>query len=68
MPVLAEVGSLYVLPFYQNRGIGRKMVNYACLVAKAGAVLRRPCVRRWLDRLTGTVLVAFGLRLAAERH
>ena len=23
-----------MLPFYQNRGIGRKMVNYACLVAK----------------------------------
>jgi amino-acid N-acetyltransferase len=33
-PQLAEVGSLYVLPFYQNRGIGRKMVDYACLVAK----------------------------------
>jgi amino-acid N-acetyltransferase len=33
-PQMAEVGSLYVLPFYQNRGIGRKMVNYACLVAK----------------------------------
>jgi amino-acid N-acetyltransferase len=33
-PELAEIGSLYVLPFYQNRGIGRKMVDYACLVAK----------------------------------
>jgi amino-acid N-acetyltransferase len=33
-PQTAEVGSLYVLPFYQNRGIGRKMVNYGCLVAK----------------------------------
>ena len=33
-PELAEIGSLYVLPFYQNRGIGRKMVNYACMVAK----------------------------------
>jgi len=33
-PGLAEIGSLYVLPFYQNRGIGRKMVNYACMVAK----------------------------------
>jgi amino-acid N-acetyltransferase len=33
-PQFAEVGSLYVLPFYQNRGIGRKMVDYACLVAK----------------------------------
>ena len=33
-PQLAEVGSLYVLPFYHNRGIGKKMVEYACLVAK----------------------------------
>lgn len=33
-PELAELGSLYVLPFYQNRGIGRKMVDYACLRAK----------------------------------
>ncbi len=33
-PQLAEVGSLYVLPFYQNRDIGRKMVDYACMIAK----------------------------------
>jgi amino-acid N-acetyltransferase len=33
-PQLAEVGSLYVLPFYQNRGIGRKLIDYACLRAK----------------------------------
>ncbi len=33
-PRLAEVGSLYVMPFYQNRGIGRKMVEFACLRAK----------------------------------
>jgi amino-acid N-acetyltransferase len=33
-PELAEIGSLYVLPFYQNRGIGRKMVNYASMVAQ----------------------------------
>ncbi len=31
---LAEVGSLYVMPFYHNRGIGKKMVEYAVLVAK----------------------------------
>ena len=30
----AEVGSLYVVPFYHNRGIGKKMVDYACMVAK----------------------------------
>ena len=33
-PQLCEVGSLYVMPFYHNRGIGKKMVDYACMVAK----------------------------------
>ena len=33
-PDTAELGSLYVLPFYHNRGIGKKMVEYACLQAK----------------------------------
>jgi amino-acid N-acetyltransferase len=33
-PQLAEVGSLCVMPFYQGRGIGKKMVEYACLQAK----------------------------------
>jgi len=33
-PDTAEVGSLYVLPFYHNRGIGKKMVEFACLQAK----------------------------------
>jgi amino-acid N-acetyltransferase len=33
-PQLAEIGSLYVMPFYHNRGIGKKMVEYACLQAK----------------------------------
>jgi amino-acid N-acetyltransferase len=33
-PQMAEVGSLYVMPFYHNRGIGKKMVDYACMVAK----------------------------------
>lgn len=33
-PTLAEVGSLYVLPFYHNRGIGKKMVDFACMMAK----------------------------------
>ena len=30
----AEVGSLYVMPFYHHRGIGKKMVDYACMMAK----------------------------------
>ena len=40
--------------------------GYAWAVARAGDVLRRPRIRRALDRITGVVLVAFGLRLAAE--
>ena len=37
-PQLAEVGSLYVMPFYHNRGIGKKMVEYACMQAKERGV------------------------------
>jgi amino-acid N-acetyltransferase len=33
-PQLAEVGSLYVMPFYHNRGIGKKMVEYAVMKAQ----------------------------------
>ncbi len=33
-PDIAEIGSLFVLPLYHKRGIGKKMVNYACLMAK----------------------------------
>jgi threonine/homoserine/homoserine lactone efflux protein len=40
---------------------------YAAVVARAGEFLRRSRVRRWMEGLTGAVLVALGLRLAAER-
>jgi amino-acid N-acetyltransferase len=29
-----ELGSVYVQPFYQNKGVGRKMVEFACTEAK----------------------------------
>ena len=29
-----EVGSVYVQPFYQNKGVGRKMVEFACAEAQ----------------------------------
>jgi amino-acid N-acetyltransferase len=32
-PKKAEIGSLYVMPFYHNRGIGLKMVEFACIKA-----------------------------------
>ena len=39
---------------------------YEAAVAKAGELLRRPRIRRTLEAMTGAVLVALGLRLAAE--
>ncbi|GID15902.1 LysE family translocator [Actinocatenispora rupis] len=38
-----------------------------CVARLARRVLDRVAVRRWIDRVTGTVLVAFGVRLAVER-
>jgi threonine/homoserine/homoserine lactone efflux protein len=40
---------------------------YAFAVARAGDVLRRPRVRRAIDAVTGTALVALGVRLATVR-
>ena len=39
---------------------------YASAVARMHAVLRRPRIRRTTEAVTGTVLVALGLRLATE--
>ena len=41
---------------------------YAVAVARVGAALRRPLVRRAIEAVTGVVLTALGLRLAAERR
>jgi threonine/homoserine/homoserine lactone efflux protein len=46
---------------------GSWLTGYAIAVARADDLLRRSRVRRALDALTGCVLVALGLRLAAER-
>jgi threonine/homoserine/homoserine lactone efflux protein len=43
------------------------LLSYGAAVAKAGAVLRRPAVRRLLERLTGAILIALGLRVALQR-
>jgi threonine/homoserine/homoserine lactone efflux protein len=40
---------------------------YAAVVARASDFLRRSRVRRWIEGITGTVLIALGLRLAVER-
>jgi threonine/homoserine/homoserine lactone efflux protein len=44
------------------------LLTYAELSARARNVLRRPRVKRTLDRLSGIALVALGVRLAAERN
>ncbi len=41
---------------------------YSVVVTKAGALLRRPRVRRTIEAVTGTVLIALGLRLATEQR
>jgi threonine/homoserine/homoserine lactone efflux protein len=43
------------------------LTAYALLVAQAGALLRRPPVRRVVNTVSGVVLTALGLRLALER-
>jgi RhtB (resistance to homoserine/threonine) family protein len=44
------------------------LVFYGNLIGHGSTVLRRPGVRRALDRFTGVVLVAFGIRLAFEHR
>ena len=44
------------------------LTGYALLVAKVGARLRRPSVRRLVNAVAGTMLTALGVRLALERR
>lgn len=44
------------------------LAAYCLVAARAAQTLQRPRVRATLDRLTGVVLIAIGLRVAAERR
>jgi threonine/homoserine/homoserine lactone efflux protein len=44
------------------------LAGYAVLVARAGALLDRPGIRRALEGVTGALLVALGLHLALGRR
>ncbi len=44
------------------------LVAYAFVIAKAGEALRRPAIRRWIEGVTGTLLVALGLRIAVDQR
>jgi threonine/homoserine/homoserine lactone efflux protein len=61
-PVLAK--SVLLAAIHNVMGLAW-LSAYAWLVARAGDVLRRPWVKRLLDRVTGSVLVVLGARLAA---
>jgi threonine/homoserine/homoserine lactone efflux protein len=41
---------------------------YARLVHRAHGLLTTPRIKAWLERTTGAVLIAFGLRVAVERR
>ncbi len=43
------------------------LTGYSFAVARASALLHRPRARRSVEALTGTVLVALGLRLATKQ-
>jgi threonine/homoserine/homoserine lactone efflux protein len=42
------------------------LIGYASMVARAGDFLRRPRIRCFVARVTGSVLIALGLRLVRE--
>jgi threonine/homoserine/homoserine lactone efflux protein len=44
------------------------LAGYAVVIARAGALLRRPRLRRAIEGVTGAILLALGLRLAAEHR
>jgi threonine/homoserine/homoserine lactone efflux protein len=71
LPQFIGGGQRVLLPFLLLGGLFVAMTvtwlsGYALAAAKAGGLLTRPRVKAALDRVTGFVLVALGLRLATE--
>lgn len=44
------------------------LTAYAWFIDRLGAILTRPMVKAWLERVTGGLLIALGARLAWERR
>jgi threonine/homoserine/homoserine lactone efflux protein len=71
LPQFIAGGERVLLPFLVLGGLFVVMTlawlsGYAMMAAKAGGLLTRPRVKASLDRITGLVLIALGLRLATE--
>jgi threonine/homoserine/homoserine lactone efflux protein len=61
LPQLLLLGSVFAL-------IGWTWMNvYGLLISRIRDFVTAPRVRQWMDRLTGTVLIGLGVRLAFER-
>jgi len=72
LPQFVDPGRPVLLPFLVLGAIFVVMtavwlVAYTLMAVRASAALRRPSVKAAMDRITGTVLIALGLRLATER-
>src|SRR3977135_3698677 len=61
LPRLLLLGAIFAV-------IGWTWMNvYGFFVTRRGDFITAPRVRQWMERVTGVVLVGFGVRLAAER-
>jgi RhtB (resistance to homoserine/threonine) family protein len=73
LPQFVDPGRSVLLPFLLLGLIFVLMTfawlcTYSLLAARAAATLQRPRVKAALDRITGTILIAVGIRLALERR
>jgi threonine/homoserine/homoserine lactone efflux protein len=73
LPQFVDPGRPVLLPFIALGAVFVLMTvlwlcAYCLIAARAAETLRRPRVREALDRVTGIVLIAIGLRLATEHR
>ena len=73
LPQFVDPGRPVLLPFMALGAVFVLMTVlwlcvYCLIAARAAETLRRPRVRAALDRVTGIVLIAIGLRLATEHR
>ncbi|HYZ81408.1 MAG TPA: LysE family translocator [Solirubrobacteraceae bacterium] len=73
LPQFVSAGHPVLLPFLILGAVFVVMTvmwlaAYTLVAARAAEMLRRPRVRAMLDRITAVVLIALGLRLAAEHR
>jgi RhtB (resistance to homoserine/threonine) family protein len=73
LPQFAGSGHAVLVPFLVLGGLFVLMTviwlcAYALVAVKASELLRRPRVNAAIDRISGLILIAFGIRLALEKR